>query len=145
MNEKSLFKSFKSLFKSLNEVFKPDKISRILIEVNKLLAEEKLDFRIDYLTDEYKIHEMKQFLIFEKYKDKYKDLKVNRIDIHCYKPMENIALKSFDAEKITPEDTYTIETYFIKLKHIAKAYHILGYAELDETGKQFIYKLGDKK
>lgn len=140
MNEKSLVKSFKSL----NEVFKPGEISRILIEVNKLLAEEKLDFRIDYLTDEYKTHEMKQFLIFEKYKDKYKDLRVNHINIQCCKPMKNIALKSFDAEKITPEDTYTIETYFIRLKHIAKAYHILGHAELDETSKQFIYKLGDK-
>ena len=48
----------------------------------------------DYLTDEYKIHEMKQFLIFEKYKNKYKDLKVNLIDIHFYKTMKNIDLKN---------------------------------------------------
>jgi hypothetical protein len=129
------------IFMSLNAVFEPKKISRIIMDINKLLASKNLDFILQQTTYEYKIHEMKKLLIFEKHKDEYGDLEADNIHMRIIKHLEDMNFQGYRPDKVTEDEQYTIETYDIYLKPIANLYHKLGYAELDETGKQFVYKV----
>jgi hypothetical protein len=132
------------IFRSLNAVFEPEEISRIIMYMNKLLVSENLDFIIQQTTYEYKMHEMKKFLIFEKHKDEYEDISADNIYMRMIKPIEDMNFQGYRPDKVTEDEQYTVETYDIRLKPIAILYHMLGYAELDEAGKQFIFKVGEK-
>ena len=146
MREKNyVVESMLQLCKILNDTFNSKEISRILMDMNKLLVSENLDFIIQPTTYEYKIHEMKKFLIFEKYKDEYMDLEADNINMKLIRALRNMNFQGYRPDKVTEEEFYMCETYDIRLKPIAILYHMLGYAELDEAGKQFIFKVGDEK